>query len=111
MSDTITFHSTTFLFAYVNFQRAAVKKHTHFPFREDDLQRFSECRQKAKDLGASEKTLDDYESYLKKCAAGVSEFSEDGWTKFMELFVKDIIDFQVDKAVEAGKKFHYIEDH
>lgn len=110
MSDPIIFRTSTIRSAVTEFVDSVLLKHRHYPAKEDALQTFTECRERMQLLGASEKSLDDFESYTKKLLLGIYEKDADKLTAFSNHFVREILFDQFDKAQAAGRPLHVIGD-
>ena len=102
MSDTCTLHPDAIINIVYNFTGSVFLKYDKFPPSEDALEKFSKARQDAKDRGASEKTLDDLESYLKKVHLEIVELDNDRLATLMEPLIQAIMKFYGEKAVAAG---------
>ena len=110
MSDIITFHNSAIRSAVTAFTDATLRKHSHYPAKEDDLRTFAECRERMKSLGVSENTLDDFESYVKKLIAGIYEQDADKLIAISTQFVREVHFDVFRQGMESGKEVQIIAD-
>lgn len=93
------------------FTDSVLLKYKDFPPSDEAVARVAKVRQAALELGASERSLDDWESYLKKAVAGVIEYSEQRIEKFIEEVTDEIVMSHVKKAVDSEKELVVIRDY
>ena len=109
MSDKHTILRSAVIRLPVNFFGGVILKYDKFPTTDEkNLELYSKARQEAKDNGASDRTLDDLESYVKKIHLKIVECDDNKLTALTDQIVKEVLAFHGEKAKKDGSNTLYI---